>query len=857
MNPWTDSFEEYRQTVIGEANKKGYKKSAERWQDDDGDGKWYEKSDTDGKISKREKKEKAKHYKEDMSKDKEGHTTGGFRISNKEAKAAKGRLKDKVAKKREQISTLKKEEVEQVDEKISASGYARAKKYREAQAAKKDRDDNAKWEEKDRTHKWDGKTWNKRDKPTHEKGTGPHARKAAEAVDEGLLDNLKAKVNKKLATAGRNFKGGSVSQMGNYAEKSLNSEEAVDEGKKKGLDGKACWDGYKLSGTKKKGGKTVDNCVKEDEIINNIDGTTTEIIDVIKAPKMVAAPKFSNWREDFVWDEPVDEALKTPKLDIDAEKGKVKNKIEVNPTVETEAYDNTKSPDYKKKKKALAKKHGGAKNIKGHPQFQDEHHQKDENGNEVPHQLDEIDSMGGKVAAGLATGVVAGGLRLMGAAKNAANRIKQRKSDAMKKALGEEKKNFDEAQVKYYSGKDRNPNTGLPKNLKASPVKTEREVDKKLDYKTMSQSYEPEGESIIDEGLGDAILGGLKKVDSAVTKASNTKVGKPIAGALKKVFGPWKSTDGGSNRTSPTAASQKAKGLRTEARGPQFAVIPRSPKKQKEYDDRFNKWLGGMKPSKPVPVGKKKKVKESVEGMAALQKAQKAHLGIKSNPFGLADITAANNAILKKQGLGHQMTADGQNINFGATARAQFDKVTAATQDPAHASKLKDMGTSAAQMKRTGDELGRKAERNINKYIPGTFAHQADKIETDIAFNTAKFKPKNNSGFKLGVNSYEPKGDVIDELNRYEKETGTSSGSMNMPKGRKTKKGGTSSPVMRAVRTSIRKETGKPHGQQKKTKGEKGNRQPGDRKTTPADSIAKRRESRADAEKLMRDTRGT
>ena len=40
----------------------------------------------------------------------------------------------------------------------------------------------------------------------------------------------------------------------------------LSEGKKKGLDGKACWDGYKLQGTKKKGNKTVDNCVpvKED-----------------------------------------------------------------------------------------------------------------------------------------------------------------------------------------------------------------------------------------------------------------------------------------------------------------------------------------------------------------------------------------------------------------------------------------------------------------------------------------------------------------------------------------------------------------------------------------------------------------
>ena len=32
--------------------------------------------------------------------------------------------------------------------------------------------------------------------------------------------------------------------------------------KKKGRDGKACWKGYTLRGTKKKGGRTVDNCVK-------------------------------------------------------------------------------------------------------------------------------------------------------------------------------------------------------------------------------------------------------------------------------------------------------------------------------------------------------------------------------------------------------------------------------------------------------------------------------------------------------------------------------------------------------------------------------------------------------------------
>jgi hypothetical protein len=39
-------------------------------------------------------------------------------------------------------------------------------------------------------------------------------------------------------------------------------KKGVVEEKQKGVDGKACWKGYKRMGTKKKGGKTVDNCVK-------------------------------------------------------------------------------------------------------------------------------------------------------------------------------------------------------------------------------------------------------------------------------------------------------------------------------------------------------------------------------------------------------------------------------------------------------------------------------------------------------------------------------------------------------------------------------------------------------------------
>jgi len=101
------------------------------------------------------------------------------------------------------------------------------------------------------------------------------------------------------------------------------------------------------------------------------------------------------------------------------------------------------------------------------------------------------------------------------------------------------------------------------------------------------------------------------------------------------------------------------------------------------------------------------------------------------------------------------------------------------------------------------------------------------------------------------------KEEIVTELNRYGKETGKATGSINKRAGTPVKKGGSTDKVLNYVRTKIRKETGKPTGQTPKTKGEKGRVQYGDRKTTPADSIAKRRQSRADAEKLMRDTSGT
>tara|TARA_B100000780_G_scaffold86761_1_gene59653 strand:+ start:1446 stop:2162 length:717 start_codon:yes stop_codon:yes gene_type:complete len=58
----------------------------------------------------------------------------------------------------------------------------------------------------------------------------------------------------------------------------INEKEYLKE-KIKGLDGKACWKGYKYAGTKKKGGKTVDNCVPMEEDMDINELMEMEIID--------------------------------------------------------------------------------------------------------------------------------------------------------------------------------------------------------------------------------------------------------------------------------------------------------------------------------------------------------------------------------------------------------------------------------------------------------------------------------------------------------------------------------------------------------------------------------------------------
>ena len=162
-----------------------------RWQDDDGDGKWYEKSDVDGKISKREKK----------------------------------------AKKHNCASKVKHEEF----------------------------------------------------------GIGNPVKGMHDLDESGNVAHYDVMfghgVEKNVPVSSLEILEGSMHEHVIHTEQKKSSKE-------KGLDGKACWDGYKLAGTKKKGGKTVDNCVKvKKESLSDWRTDLNDLIEIVAEPEEKAEKK--------------------------------------------------------------------------------------------------------------------------------------------------------------------------------------------------------------------------------------------------------------------------------------------------------------------------------------------------------------------------------------------------------------------------------------------------------------------------------------------------------------------------------------------------------------------------------------
>jgi len=756
MNPWTASFEEHRQNILGEAKKKSDKKSSERWQDDDCDGKWYEKSDVDGKISDREKKEKKKHYKENKNCCK--------KCGSYEHTTAECTVKEDIT--------------------LTRGDYG--------------------------SRNVPGSAWHTAAKRNFKGYT----------AGGGLTPQFK--LANSYEPEGKIIEGNQRDPEGQEKDRKRSKQSDPSKDNFTGISGSIATI-MKQNAAMKKAAKKKEK--KESVEINHIDGSKTEIVDVVRRPAMVAAPKLSNWKEEMQWQ---DEALKPEKLDV-KETG-VKNKIQINPEIKTESkkqkYDNTKSPDYKEKKDKLAKKHGGKKNIKGHPQY--EHHQKDANGNTIPHDLDE----------GIGKWVQDKFEKTF----KAADRV----SDAM----------------------DKNPITSLiKKGAKAlvSPVNNNKGSNYTNQGK-IANSYEPEGEMIEEKKK----LSNGSPLINRVSKWSKTMKKEEVISERDVYIKSWnRNPFSGLPNYKQDKKPKEVKSARPVAANasyePQGDVI-----QEKPGDGWIGPTVGGVGIPNPIRITKDIVDKANRATQKKVNTANQISPGSASMP-NVNYFNKAPSAATVKLGL-NSYEPEGEVIAEKDYHSGQGEKIQKRTlawmkkKGQKGAPGLDAMKARTAEHeKRQKASRGKKQSQN-NSYEPqGEMLDEKKKKKDDTYLepNWEKRK-KNNEKARKDLqkgpqmkNPHLESKEVVVELNRYGKETGKATGSINKRPGSKLKKGGDEPSALRNVRGMIRRETGKPEGQRKKNKGEKGRQQPGDRRGKPADTIARRRQSRKDADAAMRDTRGT
>jgi len=417
------------------------------------------------------------------------------------------------------------EEVEVLDEKISASGYARAKKYREDQAREKDRKEQEYFRQKAKTHKWDGEKWNKRENVKEEvvnevskKTLGSYVKKASTQMATSAMKGDYKKMKKrhkgvldasdKLAKEDYHSGQGEkvVARTKKYMEKKgqkgapgLDAMKArtADHKAKRGVKEEAVSENFLKDIVKKLNQKRIDNAAQRKLFQqNNPGGNITKSQHMQNIRNAGGDPSHMMQKNSY---EPEGEQLDelTMKKDKKIPLGQKSNpygkraiakmiiksfaekqRAKAGVTKEGTSYGLykgsgkpsgamaafTKKKEEKKKKEETVKE---AKVDKLVPDHKRSGKRLDRYGN--PH---------GSLALG-------GGIQRDRRADHADRRGKKTKGVAKES-------------VKYYSGQDRDPKTGLPKGLKSSGGSKKEKPMTGVDYSNIQASYQPKF-SVFDE----------------------------------------------------------------------------------------------------------------------------------------------------------------------------------------------------------------------------------------------------------------------------------------------------------------------------------------------------------------------
>jgi len=274
---------------------------------------------------------------------------------------------------------------------------------------------------------------------------------------------------------------------------------------------------------------------------------------------------------------------------------------------------------------------------------------------------------------------------------------------------------------------------------------------------------------------------------------------------------------------------------------------------------------------------RKKKVEEEVgiSSSAAMEKARKeAELRrkeeqavkkekkvLKKEEVQLEDRTAFKKAVEKVFGKKKKEREAQKATDAGARARRVLqrreyaDKVSGSTdivpdniRDSYEATKQGEVLSAFKRDPKVRKRFEKAAKREKG---PGTVRNQA----ADDMLQTAKDIAKRKGDTSKSDDRYAYEETQIDELNRYGKETGKATGSLNKRPGTPVRRGGSDDRALQSVQRMIRKQTGRPEGQKRRDYDERHSDQ--NRPESPASTVTKRRERKARADAAMMDTRGT
>ena len=312
-------------------------------------------------------------------------------------------------------------------------------------------------------------------------------------------------------------------------------------------------------------------------------------------------------------------------------------------------------------------------------------------------------------------------------------------------------------------------------------IRKQRELLAKMRQQDVSMGRQPSGHTAREEVEIDERLGG-KGYSKAAMKSS-------IHPPSQKSTGDWEDSDRGEGNKAKRRAGEKVK-----AKSPTYIAYVKNKKANEALD--LKKDDAGSAPADKKAEGMNKQIERKEKKVAVMKRQilQKKVQAVRAGAGG--DVVA-------------HFEPEGQVLE-GKKKDDTYDEPNWEKRKANNEKARKDL-MKGPKMKNPHFEAYRVLAKTDKDNKPSQFSYQDEKTAKKFADSIKK------GGGRATVSKEE----TVVELNRYEKETGKSSGSMNMPKGRPTEKGGTSSRVMRAVRTSIRKDTGKPEGQVKKAKGVK------------------------------------